>query len=117
MAPCPTSGLIIQGGADEIVAPDSVSLMAHRLNTQRNVDVDFALLEEGDHMYNGHLIDLYKVAGNYIIGAVQRKTPQKKRRGRRKKIEMEQENLMLEDNATENEDLGTDDSFVNEEAL
>ena len=112
LAPCPTSGLIIQGGADEIVTPSSVSTLARRLNTQRNVDVDFALLEEGDHMYNGHLVDLYKVAGNYIIGAVQRKTPQKKRRGRRKKVEMEQENLLIEDNSAD--DLMEDDSFDEE---
>ena len=112
LAPCPTSGLIIQGGADEIVIPSSVSTLARRLNTQRNVDVDFALLEEGDHMYNGHLVDLYKVAGNYIIGAVQRKTPQKKRRGRRKKIEIEQDNLLLEDNSA---DDFADDSMEDEE--
>jgi hypothetical protein len=87
--------------------------MARRLNTQRNVDVDFALLEEGDHMYNGHLVDLYKVVGNYIIEAVQRKTPQKKRRGRRKKIEMEQDNLLLEDNTEEEEFM--DDSFEDDD--
>ena len=79
------------------------------------VDVDFALLEEGDHMYNGHLVDLYKVAGNYIIGAVQRRTPLKKRRGRRKKIEMEQDNLLLEDNSMEAEDDFVDEPFDDEE--
>ena len=73
MAPCPTSGLIVQGGADEIVNPQSVSTLAKRLNVQRNVQVDFALIEEGDHMYNNHLVDLYKIAGNYVIGAMQKK--------------------------------------------
>ena len=116
LAPCPTSGLIIQGDADEIVDSASVSTLAHRLNLQHNIDVDFALLEESDHMYNGHLVDLYKVAGNYIINAVKRKTPQKKRRGRRKKIEMEQETLLLENDSTENEPFEEDDlSLENEE--
>ena len=111
LAPCPTSGLIIQGGVDEIVNPQSVSTLAKRLNVQRNVQVDFALIEDGDHMYNNHLVDLYKIAGNYIIGAMQKKAPQKKRRGRRKKIEMqdEQESLLLEDESLDEETSVADD--------
>ena len=98
-----------QGGADEIVNPQSVAALAKRLNVQRNVEVDFALIEEGDHMYNNHLVDLYKIAGNYIIGAMQKKTPQKKRRGRRKKIEMqEEEPLLLEDDSEDTDDVDFD---------
>ena len=89
LAPCPTSGLIIQGGQDEIVVPQTVTALAKRLNTQRNVCVDFAMVEEADHMYNGHLTDLYKIVGNYVINAVNKKKPLKKRRGRRRKDEME----------------------------
>lgn len=113
LAPCPTSGLIVQGGKDEIVNPSSVATMARRLNTQRNVEVDFAMIEEGDHMYNNHLVDLYKIAGNYIIGALQKKKPQKKRRGRRRKSEIEEENtpLMLEDDSMEQDDSFEDDDF------
>lgn len=101
LAPCPASGLVIQGGADEIVTPSIVTSLAKRLNMQRNVSVDFALIEEADHMYNNHLVDLYKVAGHYALDVLNRKTPQKKRRGRRKKSEIleEEETLLL---ATEN---------------
>lgn len=67
LAPCPTSGLVIQGGKDEIVPPETVVALAKRLNAQRNVDIDFAMIEEGDHMYNNHLVDLYKVAGHYVV--------------------------------------------------
>ncbi|MBR2033786.1 MAG: alpha/beta hydrolase, partial [Alphaproteobacteria bacterium] len=41
LAPCPTSGLIIQGGADEIGNPSMVTSLAKRLNMQRHVDVDY----------------------------------------------------------------------------
>ena len=123
LAPCPTSGLIIQGGRDEIGNPASVATMARRLNTQKNVEVDFAEIEEGDHMYNNHLVDLYKVTGNYIIGAMSKKAPQKKRRGRRRKSELEEENsdtLLLEDDSSEmddfaDDDLSDDDSFDDDE--
>ena len=64
-------------------------MLAKKLNGQRNVEVDYALVEDGDHMYNGHLTDLYKITGNYVIGAMQRKKPLKKRRGRRRKLEQD----------------------------
>jgi alpha/beta superfamily hydrolase len=109
LAPCPTSGLIIQGGKDEIGNPALVEELARRLNTQRHIDVDFAMIEDGDHIYNGNLIDLYKVVGNYVISALQKKAPAKKRRGRRKKSEIA-EQLMLENGGmAENDDNMSDD--------
>ena len=113
LAPCPTSGLIVQGGADEIGNPSLVTSLAKRLNMQRHVDVDYALIEDGDHMYNNHLVDLYKVSGNYILDVINRVTPQKKRRGRRKKSDMiEDETLLLEDQDTQDDLL--DDDFDDE---
>lgn len=108
LAPCPASGLIIQGGRDEIVNPQMVATMARHLNQQRNVEIDFALIEEGDHMYNNHLKDLYKVSGQYIISAMQRRTPVKKRRGRRKKSDIDDE-LMLES------EINDDDNYIYDE--
>ncbi len=92
LAPCPTSGLIVQGGQDDIVVPQTVSALAKRLNAQRSVSVDYACVEDADHMYNSHLVDLYKIVGNYVINSVNKKEPLKKRRGRRKKEEIEEQN-------------------------
>ena len=101
---------IIQGGMDDIGAPKIVEELAARLNTQRHIDVDFAMIEDGDHMYNGHLADLYKIVGNYVISALQKKAPAKKRRGRRKKSEIA-EQLMLEENSnTEDEEMLEEDA-------
>ena len=119
LAPCPTSGLITQGAIDEIVTPSSVTSFVKKLNTQRNVSVDYALVEDADHMYNNHLVDLYKIAGHYILDAMKRKAPAKKRRGRRKKNELEDatedETLLLEsDDYTEDYDEpdDADDDFI-----
>ena len=95
LAPCPTSGLIVQGGMDDIVPPSMVESMARHLNQQRNVEIDFAMLEDADHQYNNHLPDLYKVSGQYVISAMQRRDPIRKRRGRRKKSETD-EDLLIE---------------------
>ena len=87
LAPCPASGLIVQGGVDEIDNPSMVENLARRLNQQRNVDIDFAMIEDGDHMYNNHLADLYKVSGQYVISAMQRRSQSPKQRARRKKTD------------------------------
>jgi alpha/beta superfamily hydrolase len=115
LAPCPTSGLIVQGGRDEIVTPSMVETMARKLNQQRNVEIDFAMIEDGDHMYNNHLKDLYKVAGQYVISAMQRRAPVKKRRGRRKKSEIEDELLLENDIETEEDDYIDDVELDDEE--
>ena len=119
LAPCPTSGLITQGGADEIVTPASVTALVKKLNTQRNVSIDYALIEDADHMYNNHLVDLYKICGNYIIDAMKKKSPTKKRRGRRKKSELEgvdDEPLLLESEEGVEDDFDddTDDDFADD---
>ena len=108
LAPCPTSGLIIQGGKDDVVEPKTVIDLAKRLNRQGHAEIDFALIEEGDHMYNSHLKDLYKISGQYVISAMQRREPMKKRRGRRRKCEIEEE-FLLEDSIDNNDD------YINEE--
>ncbi len=110
LAPCPASGLIVQGGQDEIVVPSIVETMARRLNQQRNVEIDFAMIEDGDHMYNNHLKDLYKVSGQYVISAMQRRDPVKKRRGRRKKSETE-DNMLIEN------EIDNDDSYIEDNDL
>ena len=118
LAPCPASGLIVQGGRDEIVSPYQVEEMAHKLNQQRNVEIDFAMIEDGDHMYNNHLADLYKVSGQYVISALQRRTPLKKRRGRRKKSEFDDDLLLEgpeEDDTMLDNEIEDDEDYDNEE--
>ncbi len=115
LAPCPTSGLIVQGGMDEIGNPKMVEELAYRLNNQRHVDVDFAMIEDGDHMYNGHLVDLYKVVGNYVISALSKKAPAKKRRGRRKKSEIAEQMLLEGKSSEDTEDDYTDDEEYDDE--
>lgn len=115
LAPCPASGLIIQGGQDEFVPPLMVETMARRLNMQRNVDIDFAMIEDADHKYSGHLPDLYKISGQYIISAMQQRAPSKKQRGRRKKSEDDDELMIENDNMNDEEYLDDDYSDMEDE--
>ena len=92
-----------------------VETMARRLNQQRNAEIDFAMIEDGDHMYNNHLKDLYKVSGQYVISAMQRRDPVKKRRGRRKKNENDNDLLIENEVDTEEDFIDVGNDFENEE--
>lgn len=110
LAPCPASGLIVQGGIDEIANPHSVAALAKRLNMQRNISVDFALIEDADHMYNNHLVDLYKVTGNYVLDVLNRRMPAKKQKSRRRRTDVEDDTLLLDnDNHEYDEDFSDDE--------
>lgn len=100
LAPCPAAGLIVQGGQDTIVTPQLVEALACRINQQRHVEIDFAMIEEGDHMYNNHLKDLYKVCGQYVISAMQRRSADRKKYNK-----PDNEELMLEADAESNDDM------------
>ena len=104
LAPCPASGLIVQGGMDEIDNPAMVENMARHLNQQRNVDIDFAMIEDGDHMYNNHLVDLYKLTGNYILDIINHR-----RAPRTKVFTPEEEAMMLANNSFYKDDDDDDD--------
>ncbi len=41
LAPCPCGGLMIHGGADELVPEPSVRKLVEKLNTQKGVQVDY----------------------------------------------------------------------------
>ena len=105
LAPCPTSGLIVQGGKDEIVSPSEVSKLARRLNAQHHVEIDFAMIEDGDHMYNDHLKDLYKVSGQYVITAMQRRPQIIKSHP----MSDDEDDLLLESDLSDSDDEMLDD--------
>ena len=111
LAPCPASGLITQGSADEIVNPSSVATLVKHLNTQRNIVIDYALIDGADHMYNNHLVDLYKISGHYIIDALKKGSPARKKRGRRRKAELENEIPLLESNDDMLEDADNEEDY------
>ena len=82
--------------------------MARRLNQQRHVEIDFAMIDDGDHMYNEHLKDLYKVSGQYVIRAMQ-KRPQIVRPS---PSDYEEDDLLLESDVDDTIDDYDDDDEI-----
>ncbi len=52
LAPCPQSGLIIQGERDNIIPEPAVQKVVERLNAQKGIKVDYRVIPNANHFYN-----------------------------------------------------------------
>ncbi len=59
LSPCPASGLLIQGGKDEIVDENGVAMLSEQLATNHFVDVRYKVLPRADHLYTKSLKEVY----------------------------------------------------------
>lgn len=66
LAPCPVSGLMIQGSSDEIVPIDSVEHLSKKLSNQKGIHVSFEKIEGADHFYDGKLSILLNKINDYL---------------------------------------------------
>ena len=51
LAPCPCSGLILHGEADELVPEPSVRKLVDKLNTQKGIKIDYRTMPEAGHVF------------------------------------------------------------------
>ena len=54
LAPCPTSGLIIQGNNDEIVPEASTKSLIDKMQIQRGIEIDYRIIDGANHFFNDH---------------------------------------------------------------
>lgn len=67
LAPCPTSGLLIQGGKDEIVPKEAVdSFYKERLAPLKNISVEYKVLPTAGHFFEQELHDLMKTVQDHV---------------------------------------------------
>ena len=55
LAPCPVSGLIIQGDSDDIVNETDVALFANKLDSQNAITVKYKKIKNADHFFTDKL--------------------------------------------------------------
>jgi len=70
LAPCPSSGLIVHGNADEVVPEPSVAKLATKLGSQKNIRVKYRTVEGANHFFGSHLDPLNEVVDQYLAEAV-----------------------------------------------
>jgi alpha/beta superfamily hydrolase len=66
LAPCPASGIIIQGAADTVVSPNSVQKLVDKLRTQRHITIHHEEIPRANHFFENEMDDLMRSADNYL---------------------------------------------------
>ena len=62
LAPCPSSGLIVQGDKDEVVPEPSVNKLVDKLSSQRGIAIDYRVVPGAGHFFQ----DEMEVMGGHV---------------------------------------------------
>jgi alpha/beta superfamily hydrolase len=68
LAPCPSSGLIVQGDKDEVVTEESVQKLVEKLSKQKDLQIDYRVIKGATHFFTDRLDKLGQAATDYIAG-------------------------------------------------
>src|SRR6185312_6736332 len=60
LAPCPSSGIIIQGEADEVVTPLATQKLVDKLRTQRHITIEHKTIPGANHFFANEMPELMK---------------------------------------------------------
>jgi alpha/beta superfamily hydrolase len=66
LAPCPSSGLIVQGDKDSIVQEPSVAKLVTKLQTQRGIEIDYRVVPGAEHFYKDEMDQLCGPVADYL---------------------------------------------------
>ncbi|MBI1954050.1 MAG: alpha/beta hydrolase [Proteobacteria bacterium] len=66
LAPCPVSGLIVQGDSDTIVSKEAVLKLVTKLRSQKGITIDYNEIKDAGHFFDGHIPELCQVVGAYL---------------------------------------------------
>ncbi|MCW5773617.1 MAG: alpha/beta hydrolase [Rhodospirillaceae bacterium] len=83
LAPCPSSGMIIQGAADKIVPLEAVQKLVTKLNHQKGIKIDYRIVDKADHFFSNHIDELTENVEDYLNKHL---TPAKRKPGRTREV-------------------------------
>ncbi|RMF11960.1 MAG: alpha/beta hydrolase, partial [Alphaproteobacteria bacterium] len=66
LAPCPSSGMILQGTSDEIVPEASARDLAETLKKPKNIEIDYRTIDGANHFFENHLEDFVFAIDDYL---------------------------------------------------
>jgi hypothetical protein len=66
LAPCPSSGLIVNGDRDTLVTVESVEKLVEKLKQQRGLEIVLEILPGADHFFTGCLDRLNETIETYL---------------------------------------------------
>ena len=66
LAPCPSSGLIVQGKKDDLVPIEETAKLAEKLQSQKNITIEYEEITGANHFYDNEMEKLNKTISSYI---------------------------------------------------
>ena len=66
LAPCPSSGIILDGENDEVVSGLSVQKLVDKLKTQRHITIEHQTVPKANHFFEHEMEDLMKRVDDYL---------------------------------------------------
>ncbi len=66
LAPCPSSGLMLNGDNDRVVPSASVAELTQKLKTQRGIKIDHEIVPGANHFFENKIDELTEIVGSYI---------------------------------------------------
>jgi len=66
LAPCPSSGLIIQGDNDTIVPHEATQKLVTKLSNQRDIKIDYQIIPGADHFFQNRLDEVTGLVDAYV---------------------------------------------------
>lgn len=67
LAPCPSSGLVIQGNRDDVVQEDQVAKLVNKTVTQKGRVIDYSVIDGADHYYRNHMEPMIERSEEYLV--------------------------------------------------
>ena len=106
LAPCPSSGLMVNGDKDRVVPSASVADLAAKLKTQRGIKIDHEVIPGANHFFENKAEDLTDVVGKYVD---MRMAKAAKERDLKKEAEREREREKQRQREAEEGDVSVED--------
>jgi alpha/beta superfamily hydrolase len=66
LAPCPASGIMVNGDKDRVVPSASIAELAAKTKVQKGVKIEHAVVPDANHFFQDKIEDLTKVIGAYV---------------------------------------------------
>ena len=66
LAPCPASGIFIQGTSDTVVQPVAVQKLVDKLRTQKHITIHHDEIPRANHFFENEQDELMKSVDNYL---------------------------------------------------
>ena len=66
LAPCPASGLFVNGDQDSVTPPEAVQSLVSKLKTQRGITIEHKVMHGANHFFQDRIEELVKICGDYV---------------------------------------------------